>query len=113
MGAEINVTKESTGRKLVDITMEEIIQLLKLSEGWSSGLEYKMKIMNRSSMASPEKWVRVYYEWEGEEHVVMNISDGENAISIYKGNTYYRTVYRVVKYLERRGFDLQAADASR
>lgn len=101
------------GRKLIDITMDEVIQLLKLGEGWHPNTDYKMKVVGGNSFASPERWVRVYYEWANEEKIVMNISDSKNAISICIGNTYYRTIYRIVKYLQERGFDLEAANACR
>lgn len=98
-------------RKLIDITIEEVIQLLRLSEGWHPNTDYKMKIVEGNSLASRERWVRVYYEWDNEEKIVMNISDTKNAISICSGNTYYRTIYRIVKYLQDRGFDLEAANS--
>ena len=109
---EVNTKKLK--RKLIDISMEEVIVILKLSEGWQQNTDYKMKVMYGSSDAfnvSPKQWIRVYYEWEGEERIVMNISDTKDAIDIISGNKYYRTIYRIVKYLQERGFDLDGANA--
>lgn len=108
---EVNTKKLK--RKLIDISMEEVIVILKLSEGWQQNTDYKMKVMYGSSDAfnvSPKQWIRVYYEWEDEERIVMNISDTKDAIDIISGNRYYRTIYRIVKYLQNRGFDLDGAN---
>lgn len=99
------------GRKLIDISIEEVIQLLKFSESYHPDTQYKMKIMTDTSFIEKRQWVRVYYEYDNEEKVVMNISDTKDAIIICQGNTYYRTIYRIVKYLQDRGFDLEAANA--
>ncbi|MBI2045118.1 hypothetical protein HYT23_03605 [Candidatus Pacearchaeota archaeon] len=57
-----------------------------------------------------EKFAQLFYVWSNQEHVAANFSDDKNAVSLCHGNSYYRKHYRIIKYLEERGFDLADAD---
>jgi len=94
-------------RNLLDITLEEVIEVLKLGDSWFSNIEYKIKKIKRDHANIDgvyEEWIRVYFERDGEPHIIMNISHNKNVINLCKGNTFYRNIYRIVKYLEDRNF---------
>ncbi len=97
-------------RKLVDITLEEAVEVMKLGEGYHASASYQLR---RKTNVQELDFAQLYYEYEGEEHISANFSDSPNAVSLCHGNTYYRTMYRVVEYLESRGFDLASADGQR
>ena len=102
-------------RKLVDITLDEAIHVLKLGEGHQSGLSYKLRVKN-SSHNQDKKFAQLYYisqrigENKESEGISVNFSDDENAVVLCQGNKYYRTHYKIIKYLESKGFDLESAN---
>lgn len=103
-------------RRLVDITFDEAVEIVKLAEvfpgEWRAGLKEELKLERRKGGFSGEyPFAQLTYNPEGHSSkVVVNFSDDKNAVSLYMGNRYYRTFYRIIRYLEQRGFDLKRAD---
>ncbi|MBD3310852.1 hypothetical protein GF351_06560 [Candidatus Woesearchaeota archaeon] len=94
-------------RSLVDITLDEAVRVLELGEGLHQNMNYQLRTKTNPL---DEKFAQLYYVWDNEEHISANFSDTKNAVSLCDGNSYYRTHYRIVKYLEERGFNLASAD---
>jgi hypothetical protein len=94
-------------RKLVDITLEEATEVLRLGEGFYAGNNYQIRKRND---IWGEPFAQLFFDYDNQEHIAANFGDHKNAVSIFIGNTYYRTMYRIVKYLEKQGFDLESAN---
>lgn len=100
-------------RKLVDITLEEAVEVMKLGEGFDEGVNYQLrKGINPQNI----QFAQLYYHWINEkrineEIIAANFSDTKDAVILCHGNKYYRTHYRIIKYLEKRGFGLESADS--
>lgn len=100
-----------TKRSLADITRDEAIEVLKLGEGFYEGNNYQLRVKSLDRFSDRDrKFAQLYHVYKGEETIDVNFSDDENAVHLCQGNEYYRTYYRIVKYLEKQGFDLEAAD---
>jgi len=102
-----------TKRKLVDITLEEAIEVLRFGEGYSERTQYSIRTktiqdLTFRQLCSVDPAMR---GTPAGETVVANFSDSKNAIRLHQGNEYYRTHFRIIKYLEGRGFDLEAANS--
>tara|TARA_Y100000310_G_C20656646_1_gene802304 strand:+ start:629 stop:937 length:309 start_codon:yes stop_codon:yes gene_type:complete len=95
-------------RKLVDITLEEAVEVMVLGEGFQEGAEYQLRV--RTSAVGGKKFAQLFYVWDEDESIAANFSDNKDAVSLCQGNKYYRTHYRIIKFLEGRGFDLATAD---
>ncbi len=102
MGEKLN-----TKRKLVDITLDEALRVIEMGEGFHQNMNYQLRTRNNPF---DERFAQLFYVWNGEDHIAANFSDTKNAVILCDGNSYYRTHYRIVKYLEERGFDLASAD---
>jgi hypothetical protein len=100
-----------TKRSLVDITLEEAVEVLKLGEGFYEGIPYQLRINPLNRFPDKDrKFAQLYHVYKQEETIDVNFSDTKNAVHLCRGNEYYRTHYRIVKYLEKQGFDLEAAN---
>ena len=103
-------------RKLLDITLEEAVEVLKLGEGYFEDTLYQLRVRE----GRDKEFAQLYYEYDDRvvekkeiEVIVANFGDDENAVNLCKGNDYYRTMYRIVKFLEEQGFDLETANKTR
>jgi hypothetical protein len=94
-------------RSLVNITLDEAVKVLELGGGLHLNMNYQLRTKTNPF---EEKFVQLFYVLDNKEHIAANFSDTKNAVSLFDGNSYYRTHYRIVKYLEDRGFDLVSAD---
>ena len=102
-------------RKLVDITLDEAIQVLKFGEGYQKGVTY---LLRKKINPFDKKFAQLYYRDKrpGEEesdYISVNFSDDEDAVTLCEVNNYYRTHYRIIKYLEKQEFNLKSADKRR
>ncbi len=102
MGRESN-----PGRKLVDITLDEAVQVIRLGEGHSENIRYKLR---RKENPFRENFTQLFYKDSKGEVIAANFFDGKDAVTLCQGNSYYRTFYGIVKYLEKQGFDLESAN---
>ena len=96
-------------RKLVNITLEEAVKVIQLGEGFYESANYQLRTKTNEF---DEKFAQLFYvsPSTGRENIAANFSDSENAVKLCLGNEYYRIFYRIIKYLEKRGFDLASAD---
>lgn len=101
--------KSKSNRSLVDITLEEAMRVMDLGEGFRENTIYKLRTKIDTF---GEPFAQLYFIEDNHEKIAANFSDDKNAVSLCQGNTYYRTIYRVVKYLEKRGFDLKKANST-
>ncbi|MBU2612423.1 MAG: hypothetical protein KKB62_01740 [Nanoarchaeota archaeon] len=105
-------------KKLVDITLEEAINVLRLGEGYQKGVHYHLRVKN-SVQDKGKKFAQLFYRHKGRrddeerDYISVNFCDEENAVTLCEGNKYYRTHYRITKYLEGQGFNLKSADKTR
>lgn len=100
-----------TKRSLVDITRDEAIEVLKLGEGFYEGNNYQLRVKPLDHFTDKDrKFAQLYHVYKREEIIDVNFSDDENAVHLCQGNEYYRTHYRIIRYLEKQGFDLESAD---
>lgn len=97
-------------RNLVDITLEEAIKVIQLGEGYSKSMNYQLR---RKTNPFGEKFAQLYYVYDNEESIAANFSDTKDAVKLCDGNEYYRTYYRIIKFLEERGFDLESNNSRR
>ena len=105
--------KDRSKRSLVDITLAEAVEVLRLGEGFYEGNNYQLRIKPLNHFFDKDrKFAQLYFvtAQSHEEVICVNFSDDKNAVHLCQGNEYYRTHYRIVKYLEGRGFDLETAD---
>jgi len=102
------IDKATSKRSLLDITLEEAIEVIKLGKGYVEGINYQLKI-------GKDFWnhdaAKLYYVEGKEEGLAVTFSDSKNAVRLYQGNTCYGTLHDIIKFLEERGFDLEAANA--
>ena len=99
--------KQEGKRKLVDITLEEAVRVLELGEGLHKDTNYQLRTRTNTF---DETFAQLFYVFGEEEHITANFSDLEDAVILVDGNSFYRTCYKIIKYLEERGFDLSSAD---
>ena len=99
--------KSNPRRKLVNITLDEAVRVMELGEGLHQNMNYQLRTRVN---ALDEKFAQLFYVWDGQEHIAANFSDTKNAVNLCHGNSYYRTQYRIIKYFEKRGFNLVAAN---
>jgi len=112
--------KSKIKRSLVDITLSEAIQVMKLGEGYDEDMHYRLR---KKENCQGLKFAQLYYvpDHKGtfcrlgpmcdhKETIAANFSDSKDAVTLWRGNEYYRTFYRITKYLEERGFDLESAN---
>ncbi len=94
-------------RKLVDITLEEAVEVLKLGEGFQEGVEYQLRVKT-----SPQevRFAQLFYVWDEDDRIAANFSDQVDAVTLFEGNNYFRTFPRIVRYLDVRGFDLESLE---
>lgn len=91
-------------RKLEDMTEEEVRASIKLMEGHVSKYPIHRRVKNAGTADQLSQW---YYVHNNEEHIIMNLSGGENGFQIYNnGNHYYRCYMKLFDYLLSKGFDL-------
>ena len=96
-------------RKLVDITLDEAIKVIELGEGLHENQEYQLR---KKTNVQDIKFAQLFYVYDDKEYISANFSDTKNAVKIIHGNSYYRTHYKIIKYLESQGFDLLSADSN-
>ena len=102
-------TKPTTRSLAHDITLEEAIEVLKLGEGYEKEQTYQLR---RKKNFQQVEFSQLYYVYtpygknQPEEQICVNFSDEENSVSLCRGNHYFRTHYRITKYLEQQGFNL-------
>ena len=99
--------KQNHKKKLVDITLEEAVMVIHLGEGFCESESYQLRIKTNPF---DEKFAQLFYVRNNIEHVAANFSDTKDAVMLADGDSCYRTFYRIIRYLEGRGFDLVSAD---
>ena len=99
---------ESPKRSLVDITLEEATMVAGLGEGYLGDAEVLLRVKGDPL---GKEFAQLYYIRDGRDIIVANFFDTNDAVRLVVGNKYYRTFYRIIKYLEERGFDLESADS--
>lgn len=101
--------RENHKRSLVDITLEEASMVAELGEGYLGDVQVRLRVIENP-------WgkglTQLYYIQKGRDIIVVNFYDTKDAVRLAVGNRCYRTFYRIIKYLEGRGFDLESADSS-
>ncbi len=95
-------------RSLVDITLDEAVRVLELGEGIHQKMRYQLRT---KSDPFDKPFAQLFYILDHGEYIAVNFSDSKDAVKLCHGNLYYRTHYRIIKYLEGRGFDLVSADS--
>jgi hypothetical protein len=99
-------------RKLVDITFEEAVEVARLGEVPIDPVWFEFRRERNKEDSSIIDFSQVYHVKDGDHISIVSFSDTPNAVK-FGGNgeiISYKTMYRIIKYLERRGFDLEAAD---
>ncbi len=103
-------------RKLLDITLEEVIDILEICGYYYENKEYYLTVeedKNSCSMGKIRKWVRVNYICPSipsfNPKIIMNITDNIHAIHFVEGEMNFRDHYKVIQYLDKQGFDLETA----
>lgn len=96
-------------RTLLDITLEEAIEVIKLGGGFSPNVDYKLR---KGKNPFGEPFMQLYYMVNShtsrpEETIAANFTDDENGVSLCEGNKYFRTLHRIVRYLDKRGIALK------
>ena len=94
-------------RTLLDNTLEEAVEVMKLGENYDSRRNYQLR---KRRNCQDIDFAQLFYLEGKEEKIAANFSDTKNAVHLCQGNTYYRTMYSIIKYLGRRGFDLDSAE---
>ena len=92
----------------MDITLEEATIVANLGESYLEG--HQPQLRKRPNPLGKE-FAQLYYVYEGRDIIIANFSDDRDAVILCVGNKYYRTFYRIIKYLEGQGFDLESADS--
>ena len=99
-------------RKLTDITLEEAVEVIRLADKYHQGVSYE--ITNKKDPFG-DPFVQLYYlQSDGKhlsERISANFSHDKDSVSICEGNTFFRNHYKIIKYLENRGFDLASASS--
>jgi len=101
-------------RKLVDITLEEAIEVMRLGERYYHypRVTYQLRRKTNTLGITFAQLFCVFEEGEQKrELIAANFSDTENAVTLCQGAQHYRTYYRIIKFLESKGFDLESADS--
>ena len=109
--------KKRNRRKLLDITLEEVIEVLKLAGQHNDFYKYSLKVMSDTprSDGKMRKWVRVEYQYispftsKTSTDIVLNIADNNRLLQFMSDISRMGTIYKVIKYLEQREFDLESA----
>ena len=99
---------ENPKRKLVDITLEEAAMVAQLGEGYLGDVQVLLRVKEDPL---GKEFAQLYYIHDERDIIVANFFDTKDAVRLVVGNKYYRTFYRIIKYLEGRGFDLESADS--
>lgn len=100
--------RENPKRSLVDITLEEATMIAELGEGYLGDVQVQLRVKEDSL---GKEFAQLYYIHDGRDIIVANFFDTKDAVRLVVGDKYYRTFYRIIKYLEERGFDLESADS--
>lgn len=98
-------------RKLVDITYEEAMTVSRFTRGHPSSIASMASDwfnLRRKTDSSGIEYAQLIYFYDGDERMLVSFSDTKDAI-LFSSYESYSTFYRVIKYLESRGFDLEAA----
>lgn len=99
---------ENPKRNLGDITLEEATVVAQLGEGHLGKVQLLLRVKADHLGCD---FAQLYHVYEERDIIVANFSDTKDAVRLVVGNRYYRTFYRIIKYLEGRGFDLESADS--
>jgi hypothetical protein len=97
-------------RKLSSMTEEELVRCVYLMEGHlTTGARLHKRIKNKGTENEFAQWY--FYKGRGisieEEHIVANLSSGENGFTLcLSSNNYYRCYAKLIPYLLSKGFDL-------
>jgi len=92
-------------RKLVDITLDEAVEVLRLAEIHEESAEYELRLKVNARLGD---FAQLSYELDGDRHTAANFSDTENAVILYAGIGSFGTHHKIIRYLDERGFDLES-----
>lgn len=101
--------RENPKRSLVDITLEEATMVAQLGEGYLGKVQLLLRVQEDPGR---EDFAQLYYIHKESEIIVANFSDDSHGVTLCVGDSCYKIFYRIIKYLEGRGFDLESADSS-
>jgi hypothetical protein len=97
-------------RPLSDMTEEELRHCIYLMEGCiSTSIKFHKRVRNQGTEDEFAQWF--FYSGQGlsieEEHIIANLSSGENGFNlIIPHNKYYRCYVVLIQYLLSKGFTL-------
>jgi len=115
-------------RKIIDITIDEVTELLKFIDRYDKKRNYKLQILPIGSsveIKNIEKWVRVYRDIKTRDlcdcpegkgcgyndisyKIILNLKDDETVVYFVDGGGVNdKTLKRMREFLIRKGFDLK------
>ena len=114
-------------RKITDITIEEVIELLKLVDKYDAKRTYKLRVLpigESTELVNLKKWVRVYRDIKTRacfcpeedgcsyndiaDRIVLNLRDDEVTVYFVSDKEIsYKSFLKMKQFLKDKGFDIK------